>query len=53
MAQKKKAKPAPKKSAAKPQARRPAAAKGSSKYDQPGAPWWKKFRQTATHGAGL
>ncbi len=36
---------APKKAAAPTTvANRPAA----SKYDQPGAPWWKKFRSTAS-----
>lgn len=35
-------KPAAKKGAAKTKARRPgASAKTVSKYDQPGAPWWK------------
>jgi hypothetical protein len=34
----------PKKAATKTAARKPAAvAKGASKYDQPGAPWWKTY----------
>jgi hypothetical protein len=27
-------------------ARRPTKPPATSKYDQPGAPWWKKFRPT-------
>jgi len=27
-------------------ARKPARPPATSKYDQPGAPWWKKFRPT-------
>ena len=29
-----------------PGARKPARSPAASKYDQPGAPWWKKFRPT-------
>ena len=39
-----KSKSAAKKSAAKAPARKPAAKAAPSKYDQAGAPWWKKFR---------
>ena len=38
-----KAKISPKKVAAKTKARPVASAKGVAKYDQPGAPWWKKL----------
>ncbi|HXQ20678.1 MAG TPA: hypothetical protein VN812_03330 [Candidatus Acidoferrales bacterium] len=44
MAKKAQPKTSPKKAVAKAPTRKPAAAsKGASKYDQPGAPWWKKY----------
>ena len=30
-----------------------ASSKGGSKYDQSGAPWWKKFRPTETTASKL
>lgn len=44
MAKQAKSKGAGKKAAAKAPARKPTVKATPSKYDQPGAPWWKKFR---------
>jgi hypothetical protein len=44
MAKKTQAKTSAKKAPAKSKTSKPAvSAKGTSKYDQPGAPWWKKI----------
>ena len=41
--------PAPKKAAAPARSSAPVAVRpAGSKYDQPGAPWWKKFRSSAS-----
>ena len=47
MAKQAKAKPAPKKTARKRPLQPTTKPKGESKYDQPGAPWWKKYRLSA------